>query len=83
MTEVTIYHNPDCGTSRNTQGGYEADMLDRAGIHYELREYRADENHLSAPHVAAAIGMPAFSRSGKLARKARAFVTTPETPKPM
>jgi Cys-tRNA(Pro)/Cys-tRNA(Cys) deacylase len=33
-------------------------MLDRAGIHYELREYPVDENDLSAPHVAAAIGMP-------------------------
>ena len=36
-----------------------ARMLDRAGIHYELREYEVDENDLSAPHVAAAIGMPA------------------------
>jgi Cys-tRNA(Pro)/Cys-tRNA(Cys) deacylase len=35
-----------------------ARMLDAAGIHYELREYQVDENDLSAPHVAAAIGMP-------------------------
>jgi Cys-tRNA(Pro)/Cys-tRNA(Cys) deacylase len=35
-----------------------ARLLDRAGIHYELREYQVDENDLSAPHVAAAIGMP-------------------------
>jgi Cys-tRNA(Pro)/Cys-tRNA(Cys) deacylase len=35
-----------------------ARLLDRAGIHYEVREYAVDENHLSAPHVAAAIGMP-------------------------
>jgi Cys-tRNA(Pro)/Cys-tRNA(Cys) deacylase len=35
-----------------------ARMLDRAGIHYELREYEVDENDLSAPHVAAAVGMP-------------------------
>jgi len=35
-----------------------ARMLDRAGIHYELREYEVDENHLSAPDVAAAVGMP-------------------------
>jgi Cys-tRNA(Pro)/Cys-tRNA(Cys) deacylase len=35
-----------------------ARILDRAGIHYELREYAVDENDLSAPHVAAAIGMP-------------------------
>ncbi|HWQ55265.1 MAG TPA: Cys-tRNA(Pro) deacylase [Bryobacteraceae bacterium] len=35
-----------------------ARLLDRAGIHYELREYEADENDLSAPHVAAAIGLP-------------------------
>ena len=35
-----------------------ARLLDSMGIHYELREYQADENDLSAPHVAAAIGMP-------------------------
>ena len=35
-----------------------ARLLDRAGVHYELREYEVDENDLSAPHVAAAIGMP-------------------------
>jgi len=33
-------------------------MLDRAGIHYELREYQVNENDLSAPHVAEAVGMP-------------------------
>ncbi len=33
-------------------------ILDREGIHYELREYQVDENDLSAPHVADAIGMP-------------------------
>ena len=35
-----------------------ARMLDRAGIHYQLREYEVDANDLSAPHVAAAVGMP-------------------------
>jgi Cys-tRNA(Pro)/Cys-tRNA(Cys) deacylase len=35
-----------------------ARILDGAGISYELREYTVDENDLSAPHVAAAIGMP-------------------------
>jgi Cys-tRNA(Pro)/Cys-tRNA(Cys) deacylase len=35
-----------------------ARILDRAGIQYELREYQVDENDLTAPHVAAAIGMP-------------------------
>jgi Cys-tRNA(Pro)/Cys-tRNA(Cys) deacylase len=33
-------------------------ILDAAGIHYELREYPVDENDLTAPHVAAAIGLP-------------------------
>ena len=33
-------------------------MLDRAGISYQVHEYEVDENDLSAPHVAAAIGMP-------------------------
>jgi Cys-tRNA(Pro)/Cys-tRNA(Cys) deacylase len=35
-----------------------ARMLDGMGIHYELHEYQVDENDLSAPHVAEAIGMP-------------------------
>jgi Cys-tRNA(Pro)/Cys-tRNA(Cys) deacylase len=35
-----------------------ARMLDAAGIRYEIREYEVDENDLSAPHVAEAIGMP-------------------------
>lgn len=35
-----------------------ARMLDAAGVRYEIREYEVDENDLSAPHVAEAIGMP-------------------------
>ena len=35
-----------------------ARILDAAGISYELRAYPVDEDDLSAPHVAAAIGMP-------------------------
>jgi len=35
-----------------------ARLLDQAGVHYELREYPVDEEDLSAPHVAEAIGMP-------------------------
>lgn len=35
-----------------------ARILDAAGIAYELREYAVDENDLSAPSVAAKVGMP-------------------------
>ena len=35
-----------------------ARLLDQAGVRYELREYTVDEEDLSAPHVAEAIGMP-------------------------
>jgi Cys-tRNA(Pro)/Cys-tRNA(Cys) deacylase len=35
-----------------------ARMLDAAGINYELREYEVDESDLSAPHVAASVGLP-------------------------
>jgi Cys-tRNA(Pro)/Cys-tRNA(Cys) deacylase len=35
-----------------------ARLLDQAGVHYELRQYPVDEEDLSAPHVAQAIGMP-------------------------
>ena len=35
-----------------------ARILDAANVRYELREYAADKDHLSAPHVAEAIGMP-------------------------
>jgi Cys-tRNA(Pro)/Cys-tRNA(Cys) deacylase len=36
-----------------------ARILDREGIRYELRTYDVDENDLSAPRVAEAIGLPA------------------------
>src|SRR5438270_11678950 len=35
-----------------------ARLLDQAGIAYELREYPVASEHLSAPEVAEAIGMP-------------------------
>jgi Cys-tRNA(Pro)/Cys-tRNA(Cys) deacylase len=35
-----------------------ARLLDQAGVDYELREYPVDEEDLSAPHVAAAVGLP-------------------------
>jgi Cys-tRNA(Pro)/Cys-tRNA(Cys) deacylase len=35
-----------------------ARILDAAGVAYQIREYTVDENDLSAPHVARAIGMP-------------------------
>jgi len=35
-----------------------ARILDRAGIAYELLEYAVDQSDLSAPHVAAAVGLP-------------------------
>src|SRR5579871_3829509 len=35
-----------------------ARILDQAGVRYELRHYPVNEEHLSAPEVAAAIGMP-------------------------
>jgi Cys-tRNA(Pro)/Cys-tRNA(Cys) deacylase len=33
-------------------------ILDAASVRYELREYAVDEEHLAAPQVAEAIGMP-------------------------
>ncbi|MGP8246167.1 MAG: Cys-tRNA(Pro) deacylase [Bryobacteraceae bacterium] len=36
-----------------------ARILDRERIAYEVREYAVDESDLSAPHVAAAVGLPA------------------------
>jgi Cys-tRNA(Pro)/Cys-tRNA(Cys) deacylase len=36
-----------------------ARILDRQQIAYELREYAVDQSDLSAPHVAAAVGLPA------------------------
>jgi Cys-tRNA(Pro)/Cys-tRNA(Cys) deacylase len=35
-----------------------ARLLDQAGVHYELRQYPVSDQDLSAPEVAAAIGMP-------------------------
>ena len=34
MTSITIYHNPDCGTSRNTLG-----LIRNAGIEPTIVEY--------------------------------------------
>jgi Cys-tRNA(Pro)/Cys-tRNA(Cys) deacylase len=46
--------------SRNTQVAKTnaARILDAAGVAYTIRDYDVDEDDLSAPHVAAAIGMP-------------------------
>ena len=57
---VTIYHNPDCGTSRNTLA-----MISQSGEEFEVIEYlrapptretsgRADrrDGHFAAPAVA-------------------------------
>jgi Cys-tRNA(Pro)/Cys-tRNA(Cys) deacylase len=35
-----------------------ARLLDQAGVYYELRQYPVEDEHLSAPQVAEAIGMP-------------------------
>ena len=35
-----------------------ARLLDQAGVHYELRYYPVEEEHLNAQQVAEAIGMP-------------------------
>lgn len=35
-----------------------ARILDAAGVPYDLREYAVDEEHLAAPEVAQAIGLP-------------------------
>lgn len=42
----------------NTVKTNAARILDRAGIHYETREYQVDLEDLSAVHVAGAIGLP-------------------------
>ncbi len=42
----------------NTAKTNAARILDGLGIHYELREYTVDPDDLSAPSVAAKIGMP-------------------------
>jgi len=42
----------------NVQKTNAARLLDRMGIHYELREYEVDPNDLAAETVAAKIGLP-------------------------
>jgi Cys-tRNA(Pro)/Cys-tRNA(Cys) deacylase len=46
--------------SRNPSGAKTnaARILDAAAVSYRIREYTVDEDDLSAPHVAEAIGMP-------------------------
>ena len=44
--------------AQKTQKTNAARLLDRMGIHYELREYEVDPNDLAAETVAAKIGLP-------------------------
>src|SRR5262249_15547053 len=46
---IVPIHMPKTNASR---------ILESAGVRYEAREYEVDENDLSAPHVAQAIGLP-------------------------
>ena len=40
MTDVTIYHNPDCGTSRNTLA-----LIRKAGVEPTIIEYLRRRRH--------------------------------------
>ncbi|MEO7010556.1 MAG: arsenate reductase (glutaredoxin) [Caldimonas sp.] len=54
MPEVTIYHNPACGTSRNTLA-----LIRHAGIEPAVVEYlRTPPSKETLHHLAAAMGLP-------------------------
>ena len=54
MADVTIYHNPSCGTSRNTLA-----LLRQAGIAPDVVEYlKTPPSKDELRRIAAAIGMP-------------------------
>ena len=54
MSEITIYHNPECGTSRNTLA-----MIRHAGIEPEVIEYlKTPPSKRRLRELIAAIGLP-------------------------
>ena len=54
MPEITIYHNPDCGTSRNTLA-----ILRHAGIEPEVIEYlKQPPSRQRLRELIAAMGLP-------------------------
>ena len=56
MDEVTIYHNPACGTSRNTLG-----LIRNAGIEPQVIEYlRTPPDRATLLSLIAAMGVPVW-----------------------
>jgi arsenate reductase len=54
MTDITIYHNPNCGTSRNTLA-----MIRNSGIEPRVIEYlKTPPNRAELVALIAAIGKP-------------------------
>lgn len=54
MTEITIYHNPACGTSRNTLA-----MIRNSGVEPEVIEYlKTPPTKAKLKELIAAIGIP-------------------------
>jgi len=54
MTDITIYHNPDCGTSRNTLA-----MIRNSGIEPRVIEYlKTPPSRAELVAIIAAIGKP-------------------------
>lgn len=54
MSDITIYHNPDCGTSRNTLA-----LIRHAGLEPEVVEYlRTPPSAQRLRELAAAAGLP-------------------------
>ena len=53
MTDITIYHNPDCGTSRNTLA-----MIRNAGVEPRVVLYLEAPPSQAARALIAAMGVP-------------------------
>ena len=57
MTTITIYHNPKCGTSRNT-----LDMIRNSGLEHEVIEYlKAPPDRATLVALIAATGEPVIN----------------------
>ena len=69
---VTIYHNPDCGTSRNTLA-----MIRQSGEPVEVIEYLVTPpSRGRLVELVAAMGITPGSRSGRRTRRMRRLVWT-------
>jgi len=71
MTDIIIYHNPECGTSRNTLG-----LIRHAGLEPHVIEYlKTPPSRAMLKSLIARMGVPSATSSGSRARRIMSLVS--------